>query len=165
MTCYLPEPASERVVSLAGTVEAIGPAVDEALDTLDALRCPARVRDAVAAAEERDILRLALTEALNNVVEHAGHPSDRPVLVRVAETAAGPSFLVEDHGRPLPVGLADGVPPAVAPAPGAAVATLPEGGWGWMLIHASVERVAYERQGSVNRLRLTGCRRMGDAAA
>jgi anti-sigma regulatory factor (Ser/Thr protein kinase) len=149
-----------RTVALAPRLGSIGPAVDEALDALGHLRRVGAREGREAAAEEASILRLALTEALNNVVEHSGHPVDRPVLVRVG--AEAPWFGIEDRGRPLPEGLTDPVP--LGPGPGEAVASPPEGGWGWMLIHASVERVAYRRRDGVNHLLLEGCRRLARSA-
>ncbi|MEM6355534.1 MAG: ATP-binding protein [Pseudomonadota bacterium] len=107
-----------------------------------------------AACEGIDALRLALTEALNNVVEHARHPSDRPICVSVCEAGDRLQICIEDEGVPLPLSLLE---PAPEPEPlvedgELALVELKEGGWGWMLIHASTVAVSYWRAGGQNRL-------------
>lgn len=101
-------------------------------------------------AEDAGALELTLAEVLNNVVEHAyaGQPGG-PISLTIWREPARLGCLVEDRGKAMP-GLA---PPE---APLAAVAgragDLPEGGWGWALIGAMTEDLAYDRRQGVNRL-------------
>lgn len=106
-------------------------------------------------AEACDDLRLALTEALNNVVEHGGGAAFAPLIrLRLWRDGRRLVFCIEDDGPPVP----DAVPAlsaetaAGAFAEGCDLAHLPEGGWGLMLIEASVDRVRRHRSGGRNRL-------------
>jgi serine/threonine-protein kinase RsbW len=100
-------------------------------------------------------LELVLAEALNNVVEHAhAGRADGIVEMRVRHDGSdrAPVLTCEliDDGVPMP----DGSP---APPPSleieADAALLPEGGFGWMLIHELAQDVGYERFEGRNRLR------------
>ncbi|MEL6267100.1 MAG: ATP-binding protein [Pseudomonadota bacterium] len=116
-----------------------------------------------------DDLRIALTEALNNVVEHAGQPDGVPVCVSAGVDEDRVWVMVEDSGTRLPSQLL--APPVEAvgddiPVPtgdpeidgeidfDAVLQGLPEGGWGWMLIRSTMDEVHYERRGDRNRLML-----------
>ena len=95
-------------------------------------------------------LELVLAEALNNVVEHAhGGSGDGSIEIRVVHDAAyGASALIcelIDDGAPM----ADGPPGPEAPD----AASLPEGGFGWMLIRELARDIDYARLGDRNRLR------------
>ncbi|MDT8344374.1 MAG: ATP-binding protein [Thermohalobaculum sp.] len=116
--------------------------------------------------EAADALRLALTEVLNNIVEHGGGPNIAPqVGLRLWQAGRAVVVCVDETGPALPDWIAapphaappQAVPPhAAAPGiapPGAAgddLAMLPEGGWGLMLIHASVDRVTAHRRDGRN---------------
>jgi len=146
-------------VEVAPAFEVIGPSVSELLVRL----VPAEVRGGDAAAD----LRLAVTEALNNVVEHSGHPPWRPVRVHFGAEGEVHWVCVEDAGMPLPRGLLDPAPAEAAvcepvrgighdpPAPALPVADMPEGGWGWLLIRGSVDRLDHVREMGRNFLLLT----------
>ncbi|MEM8596633.1 MAG: ATP-binding protein [Pseudomonadota bacterium] len=133
--------AGARHINLVADLREIGPAVDTVI------RGCARpgVEEPVL-----DAMRLALTEALNNIIEHSAHPSDVPIFVCVVANDTLARICIEDRGRELPRALL--TPPAPEPVAEetalddlADLDALPEGGWGWMLIHASVDRVAHER--------------------
>lgn len=94
----------------------------------------------------RDAVEIAVAEALNNINEHGGalaHLNGRAGPLRIDIT-------IVDHGPPLPQAT---LSPA-APPPAHLPTTLPEGGFGWPLIHALTSEVAYQRIGDENRLRL-----------
>ncbi|MEX0350906.1 MAG: ATP-binding protein [Paracoccaceae bacterium] len=111
--------------------------------------CNHVAKPGVAPARMEDI-RIALTEALNNIVEHAYSPR-APGRIRVSIYAA--SKVVEiglsDFGTPLPLRnlSARTLPP---PDP----QDLPEGGFGWHLIRTLADQIAYERREGCNHLSL-----------
>ncbi|MEP4039310.1 MULTISPECIES: ATP-binding protein [unclassified Pseudophaeobacter] len=103
-------------------------------------------------AERAGDVQIALTEAVNNIVEHA-----------YADTLGGeisiqcdlsPKILkirIVDTGPPLP----DDELPAGLPADiSGPLETLPEGGFGWHLIRELTSRLHYERQLDRNLLSL-----------
>ncbi|WP_371055170.1 ATP-binding protein [Rhodosalinus sp. K401] len=103
----------------------------------------------------RTATELVLAEVLNNVVEHA-HASDAPCAIRVeVRVREGRLDLsVSDDGRPMPGGrLPEGQFPSLA----GPKATLPEGGFGWPLIHSLARDVRYRRRYGRNELRLALC--------
>lgn len=102
-------------------------------------------------AEDARALELTLAEVLNNIVEHAyaGQPGG-PISLTIWREPARLGCLVEDQGQAMP-GLAPPDPPLAAIAGRAG--DLPEGGWGWALIRAMTEDLAYDRQRGINRLR------------
>jgi Anti-sigma regulatory factor (Ser/Thr protein kinase) len=111
-------------------------AVREALATLRAWLAGADVP-----AEARDRCELVLAELLNNVVEHARPAS--PVRLIVAPGAGGRLCIaLSDGGRPMP-GLR--LPPPHLPALNVAASALPEGGFGWPLVHRLATRLRYRR--------------------
>ncbi|MEM9782437.1 MAG: ATP-binding protein [Pseudomonadota bacterium] len=119
-------------------------------------------------------LRLAIAEAINNVLEHAGHPADQPLRLRTGRQGRTVWVEIRDLGLPLPdtvlcprdpgevfgavidqmAASSDGTCSTDATPEIPNVETLPEGGWGWALIHVSVDRIDYRRDGAENLLRL-----------
>lgn len=97
-------------------------------------------------------IEIALAEAINNVVEHAcANLPDASGCITCL--IYGDTLIVEiyDTGRALP----DSRPPTGTGANLAVpVPELPEGGFGWSLIHRITANVAYERTGNLNCLRL-----------
>jgi serine/threonine-protein kinase RsbW len=93
--------------------------------------------DAVGTAE------LVVGEVLNNIVEHA--MADQPDgLIDVACTDGrdGQLFTIIDDGIEMPGGkLPAGIPPEVDTE----LEDLPEGGWGWSLVHTLTRDIAYQR--------------------
>lgn len=99
-----------------------------------------------------DIL-LALGEILNNIVEHSVF--DLPeAKIDLDVKRAGNRLLVEttDRGRPLPPSLLSS---AKLPPITCNIDTLPEGGFGWFIIHSLAHDVAYQRDAGLNRLRFS----------
>ncbi len=99
-----------------------------------------------------DEVQIALTEAVNNVVEHA-YEAAAPGDVRIRGELY-PERLwisIQDAGAPFPRGeLPEGKPADVSvPAD-----SLPEGGFGWFLIRELASQVQYERSEKGNNLSL-----------
>jgi serine/threonine-protein kinase RsbW len=84
-------------------------------------------------------VELVLAEVLNNVAEHA-YDGSAPGEVGLSLTLAGAALAcrVSDGGRRFPGGRPPS-PGRKPPDPGA----LPEGGFGWSLIHALTRRLDY----------------------
>ncbi|RBI86255.1 ATP-binding protein [Rhodosalinus halophilus] len=99
-----------------------------------------------------DSVEIALAEVLNNIVEHAG-PSGRRTAIRISVcgTNAGLAIRVSDDGRPMPgLLLPDGTGPDLA----VPLADLPEGGFGWGIVHALTCALHYRRAHGRNELAL-----------
>ena len=99
-------------------------------------------------ADARDAARIVLAEALNNIVEHAYAQSPGEIEVTIELCRAGLTCRIMDAGLPLP----DGALPDGRLAPLQPEHDLPEGGFGWHLIRALSEDLAYRREGERNLL-------------
>lgn len=103
-------------------------------------------------AKKADDVKIALAEAINNVVEHAYADiaaADVQVDCRLRENQL--VIRITDTGNPLP----DLQPPAGIPASvETSLEDLPEGGFGWFLIHQLTSEIQYERSDSGNLLLL-----------
>ena len=103
-------------------------------------------------ANKADDVKIALAEAINNVVEHA-YAGVAPADVQVDCSLCKNRLVIRiaDTGKPMP----DLHPPESVPA---SVETglhdLPEGGFGWFLIHQLASEIHYERKNGSNLLRL-----------
>lgn len=98
----------------------------------------------------RSSAELVLAEVLNNIAEHAYADQVGPVTVMVRDGAQGIDCLVVDQGAPMPGGtLPDGGQPGRT---GLVLADLPEGGFGWHLIHTLTRNLVYRRIAGANRL-------------
>lgn len=89
---------------------------------------------------------LVLAEVLNNIAEHA-YCADAPGWIGLALRLqpGGVEVCVCDRGIPMPQNR----PPEIAlPDP----AGLPEGGFGWFLIHELSQELVYRHEGGLNRL-------------
>ncbi|WP_238365644.1 ATP-binding protein [Mesobacterium pallidum] len=98
-------------------------------------------------------VELVLAEILNNISEHAY--ADRPTgPVDLRMSVSGGLLRVEivDQGIPLPDTGLPGMGDADVPAE---TAELPEGGFGWFLIHQLTESLQYRRDTGRNRLTVT----------
>jgi serine/threonine-protein kinase RsbW len=99
--------------------------------------------------EERGAIEIVLAEVLNNIVEHAyAAPDSGTIELSLRPTAIGLRCEVLDRGRPMPEGR---LPLGGHPERGRRE-DLPEGGFGWLLIHSLCQDLVYERQASQNRL-------------
>ncbi|WP_211299498.1 ATP-binding protein [Pukyongiella litopenaei] len=98
-------------------------------------------------------VEIVLTEATNNVIEHACAASPGADLsITCAITAGCLSVRVRDPGVALPGHMPPAVPVADLACP---VQDLPEGGFGWLLIAELAETVRYRRRGGYNLLDLS----------
>lgn len=98
-------------------------------------------------------VELVLAEILNNIAEHA-YADRAPGPIDLRMVISGGTLRVEiiDQGLPLPD---TGIPgPANANLP-SDTADLPEGGFGWFLIHELTESLQYRRDAGRNRLTVT----------
>jgi len=138
----LPEPSEPPDVRLVFDSDPM--AVRKALKTLlDG--CPLRLLSE----DDRGTAEIVLSEALNNIVEHAyaAHRGQIELSVRVVRGAL--FCTVIDEGLPMPgETLPEGRLPEVC-----GVEDLPEGGFGWHLIHALSSDLAYQRLNGRNELR------------
>lgn len=80
----------------------------------------------------RQNLRLLVSELVTNSIRHAGHPDDRPILLRARAGRERVRVEVVDHGPGFEV-------PPGGPRPGR------ESGWGLRLVDALADRWAVER--------------------
>ncbi len=97
-------------------------------------------------------VKIALSEAINNVVEHA-YAGIEPAKVQISCRLDRDrlDILISDTGHPLPgYRPPDGVPASVETD----VQDLPEGGFGWYLIHQLTNEIRYERRNGCNLLSL-----------
>jgi len=93
---------------------------------------------------------IVMAEALNNVVEHAyaAHASGT-IRVTLGWEAGQITCLIVDEGEELP---GHTPPPGRAKPDDCAIEDLPEGGFGWHLIHTLAHDVRYIRSRNQNRL-------------
>lgn len=101
-----------------------------------------------------DRLELVLAEVLNNISEHAyGAGREGPIDLEIGRAGTDIWCRLTDSGR--------GMPEARLPQPREAdpadrpLDDLPEGGFGWRLIHDLTGRLEYARSGRRNHLFLT----------
>lgn len=99
-----------------------------------------------------DTAQIILGEILNNVVEHAyGFEAGHPIEMSIWFRRDGLQCEVRDSGIPMPDGKLpnSGMPRINSDRR----EDLPEGGFGWALVHELTEELLYERLGTANRLR------------
>lgn len=97
-------------------------------------------------------VEIALTEAVNNVVEHAyGDPDAGYVRMSLILKRNVLLVRISDTGRPLPEGGLTAGRPANLSVPRL---MLPEGGFGWFLIRTLADDVRHERHNGTNTLSL-----------
>lgn len=100
--------------------------------------------------ERAGMVEIALAEVINNIVEHA-YRGQVGGMIRLS-ARLGHAFLrfeICDDGSPLPGGTLPPGRPADLSVPRG---NLPEGGFGWLLIHSVAREVRYSRNGEVNQL-------------
>ncbi len=99
--------------------------------------------------DDQGTVELVAAEALNNVVEHAYPDENQTGTVHLSceLQTEGLRFRIEDHGVPMPGETL----PGNAPAPiSTELQDLPEGGFGWSLIHMLAENLQYQRANGMN---------------
>lgn len=143
----LPAPDQDnRTGDLRMTFTATAVAVRESLAQMLTVPPLCRLpRDARSKAE------LVLAEVLNNVSEHAYADGSWLVTVSLEQTGRGLCCVIVDQGKPMPGGA---LPEGRLPVdPDMALDDLPEGGFGWHLIHSLTSDLSYIRGDGSNRLR------------
>lgn len=99
-----------------------------------------------------DLMHLCVAEALNNIVEHAYREKPgRLIFADLRIDADGCEVTLIDEGRPMP-GLT--LPDGALEFDETVLDDLPEGGFGWMLIHTQMDKVDYQRRDNCNVLKL-----------
>ena len=102
--------------------------------------------------ETADAMRLCLAEALNNIVEHAYDGANgKPIFADVKFSTDRLEVVLVDEGKPMPAGHA---PTGDYDPDLDDLDSLPEGGFGWMLIRSQMDEVDYDRREGCNVLRL-----------
>jgi len=97
-------------------------------------------------------VEIALSEAVNNVVEHA-YAGTEPGKVRIL-CSLRPQRLdirIGDFGDPMPL---ERLPPGLAADLSVLRADLPEGGFGWFLVRQLTSEIRYDRCNGQNHLSL-----------
>ncbi len=131
-------------VRISGATLAVRDALSEVLSNLQ----PLALSD-----DEAGTVELVLAEALNNIVEHAYDANEKPgeIRIRCWRRKDGLHFAIIDNGLAMPD---DKAPVACAPDVNVKVTALPEGGFGWFLIHTLATDIRYARVGETNHLNL-----------
>jgi len=107
------------------------------------------LRDAGIGSEDAGIVEVVLAEALNNVVEHAYREAPDGHVELTCDVASDKlRFELRDHGVAMPDLT---LPEGTCPSAETALEDLPEGGFGWHLIHTLTEDLSYRRDGDLNR--------------
>lgn len=101
--------------------------------------------------DEAGTVELVLAEALNNVVEHAlaNNIAQSMIELRGSHGTGGLKLVIIDQGAPMPKGTAPNAKQSDLNVP---VSDLPEGGFGWFMIHTLATEVEYARVGQANHL-------------
>lgn len=97
--------------------------------------------------DDLDRVSLVLAEAMNNIVEHAGLSQGQVITVYARHVRGALTVMLRDQGKPFPD---NHVPAGAAPK----CCDLPEGGFGWLLIHELSDRLTYHRTEFGNSLTL-----------
>ena len=131
-------------VTLAGTENAVRDGLAKALTCLAPLHL---------GPDEAGTVELVLAEVLNNVVEHAlaGAPNPSAIEIRGSHSTAGLHLTVIDRGAPMPNGT---TPVSKTQNLDVDMPDMPEGGFGWYMIHTLATDVRYVRIGASNHLSL-----------
>ncbi|MEP3442817.1 ATP-binding protein [Sulfitobacter sp.] len=111
----------------------------------------ARLCDLKLSKDEAGTVELVLAEALNNIIEHALSASviQTRITIRGDASPQGLELTIIDHGVPMPKGVA---PIGLQPDVDVPVQDLPEGGYGWFMIHTLATKVQYARVKHENHL-------------
>ncbi|MBE3640349.1 ATP-binding protein [Mangrovicoccus algicola] len=103
-------------------------------------------------AESLGTVELVLAELLNNIVEHAYSAGPRgEIELELERRRSRLICTIVDRGRPMPGGA---LPPRRDLPVFADRRDLPEGGFGWFLIHELVEDLSYSRRNGMNVVRV-----------
>lgn len=118
-----------------------------------------RLRNLDLSDDARGRVELVLAETLNNIAEHGFCDLAQPGFISVfcRQRAGSLSFRITDFGKELPDRA---LPCRAEPQSGDTlkqmpIDALPEGGFGWSLIHDLAREVTYQRCGPMNALTLS----------
>lgn len=113
--------------------------------------------------EHSGVAEIVLAEVLNNIVEHAYAEHGRGVVeLGVRPVPGALAFTIRDDGLPMTGGA---VPKGHPPDLSVPLDDLPEGGFGWLMIHDLTRDLRYRRIGNRNELTfLLDVRRSATAA-
>lgn len=119
-----------------------------------AVRCALRAAVARFApqisADEAGVLELVLAEVMNNIVEHSyAGGGEGTISLAIVRDWRGLSCSLSDDGVPLPEGC---LAPPKLPETEVSTEHLPEGGFGWYLIHDLTRGLGYRRVAGRNLL-------------
>lgn len=95
-----------------------------------------------------DTAQIVLSEALNNIVEHAYAETEGEIDLTLDICKAGLACTILDYGLPLPN---HSLPAGIHPMEDEPQ-DLPEGGFGWFMIRTLAKDLGYLRQNNCNRL-------------
>ena len=98
-------------------------------------------------ADRLNDLEIVLAEALNNIVEHAYSENTSTIEITVSHNAKNICVSLQDRGKHMPGGK---VPLGETPSLSGDKQELPEGGFGWALIHELTTDLTYRREGDTN---------------
>lgn len=142
-----PDVDGSAITLVSRRIDAAAPAVSRALQSARSVLAERLPDHAVQTVE------IVAAEALNNIVEHAMADRRRgPGRIDLCIKRAAQSLIliIDDDGAAMPNGtVPDGEPPRID---GVALDDLPEGGFGWSLIHRLSAALKYERRSEANRL-------------
>ncbi len=97
-------------------------------------------------------LEIIMAEVINNISEHAyGGRRDGAIDLCAWKLPGAVQFEFTDRGSPMPGGT---LPRGEAQPLDGPAENLPEGGFGWYLIHTLSDDLGYRREGDENRLSL-----------
>ena len=103
--------------------------------------------------ETRADIQLALAEILNNIIEHSvAGLADPQIRLLMTQAAGRLQVEIADRGRPLPPSLLSAAALPAMPDDPLDIDALPEGGFGWFIIHSLAHDMTYERAGGTNLL-------------
>ncbi|MEH6644519.1 ATP-binding protein [Sulfitobacter sp.] len=131
-------------IVIAGSQDAVRDGIAQTMARLASLDLPQ---------DKAGSVELVLAEALNNTVEHAlatVTPQSR-IEIRGSYNAACLRLTIIDQGKPMPH---EALPTGHAPELDVEFENLPEGGFGWHMIHALARDVEYVRVSEANHLSL-----------
>ena len=104
-------------------------------------------------ADLRDNAQLVIAEVLNNVAEHSYRgKAGGKLQVKLGLRNGELEVETQDFGQPMPH---NNVPIKREPNPNVPRYALPEGGFGWFLIHTLAPNPVYMRRGKTNILQFT----------
>lgn len=132
-----PSPAKRHGVRYSFVIRATHDGVRKVQQDCDSLLDAHQVTPDIANA-----IRIVFAEALNNIVEHAyDGQSDGTICLRVWISENTIRFRITDFGLALP---GKKLPISCFPDIDVPKNELPEGGFGWPLIHALVQHLSYQ---------------------